>query len=480
MVVVGAGLAGSRTVVELRTQGFGGRITLLGAEDVPPYDRPPLSKHLIDRPAPAWLADELGADALGLADDVRLGVTATGLDVAADGVVVRTADGDLAADAVVLATGASAVLPTGWTGARTLHTAADAHALRTALTAVAGADGARRLVVVGAGWIGAEVATVAASAGVDVTVVEAASVPLSGALGPQVGALTVPWYAAAGIRLLTGVRVVDVDPAGVRVVAAPGGADRSDAAVRTEGVGSGATAEPEQDAPADETLLPADVVLVAVGARPATGWLGDALPREADGSVPVDEGHAPIGGSLRVRAVGDVARRRSARHGWVPGGHWDAALRGPAVAVAALLRDLPDLGSGPDLGGRPDLGGGHDRDAPQPAGAPTGPTTPGPSDAALPDHAPYVFSTQLGHELGLHGLPGASDEVVLRGAPTADDGWTALWFSPGTDRLTAVLAVDRPKDVAGARRLLAGPTLPELDRERAADPTVPLPRTTRV
>jgi NADPH-dependent 2,4-dienoyl-CoA reductase/sulfur reductase-like enzyme len=367
--------------------------------------------------------------------------------------------------------------------------------------------------VVGAGWFGAEVATVAAAAGVDVTVVEAASTPLQGALGPQVGALTVPWYAAAGIRLLTEVRVTGVDPAGVRVVAGPGGAGRSDAAVQTgtsaaaaagrsaaattgtgtvatagrsaaatadtgtvaERVGdgaatarvgdgaaagrvdTGATAEPGQDAPTDETLLPADVVLVAVGARPATGWLGDAVPREPDGSVPVDEGHAPIGGSPRVRAVGDVARRRSARHGWVPGGHWDAALRGPAVAITALLRDLPALLDSPDAGSHAAI----------------------PADHTLPDHAPYVFSTQLGHEIGLYGLPDASDEVVLRGDPTSAEGWTALWFAPGTDRLTAVLAVDRPKDVAGARRLLAGPTLPDLDRERAADPAVPLPRTAR-
>ncbi|RMI01315.1 oxidoreductase C-terminal domain-containing protein, partial [Cellulomonas triticagri] len=141
--------------------------------------------------------------------------------------------------------------------------------------------------------------------------------------------------------------------------------------------------------------------------------------------------------------VGDAALRRSPRHGWVPGGHWDAALRGPAAAVAGLLG----------------------------------------ATGAFPDPAPYVFSTQLGHELALHGLPGADDEVLLRGDPagTADPdpaaGWSALWFAPGTDTLTAVLSVDRPRDVGGARRLLAGATLPVLDRARAADPAVPLART---
>ncbi|MET0432791.1 MAG: oxidoreductase C-terminal domain-containing protein, partial [Cellulomonas sp.] len=150
--------------------------------------------------------------------------------------------------------------------------------------------------------------------------------------------------------------------------------------------------------------------------------------------------HAPVGGSWRVRVVGDAARRRSARHGWVPGGHWDAALRGPAVAVAGLL-------------GR---------------------------EAAESDLAPYVFSTQLGHELALYGLPGAGDDVVLRGDPAGDEGWTALWFAPGgpegTGTLTAVFAVDRPRDVGAARRLLAGVALPVLDRARAADPAVPLAR----
>lgn len=132
-MVVGAGIAGARTVLELRAQGFDGRVTLLGAEGVAPYDRPPLSKHLLDRPAPAWLSDELGADALAAADDVRLGTPATGLRVDEDGVRVGTADGDVVADAVVVATGARAVRPPAWADALTLHTAADAERLRAAL-----------------------------------------------------------------------------------------------------------------------------------------------------------------------------------------------------------------------------------------------------------------------------------------------------------------------------------------------------------
>jgi NADPH-dependent 2,4-dienoyl-CoA reductase/sulfur reductase-like enzyme len=405
VLVVGTGLAGARTVLELRAQGFAGRVTVLGAEGVAPYDRPPLSKHLLDRPAPAWLADELAADALALADEVHLAAPATGLAVHDDGVDVRTAEGPLHADAVVVATGAAAVRPPAWGAALTLHTAADAERLRARLGFRAGATAAapgRRLVIIGAGWIGAEIAGVTAAAGVDVTVVEAREAPLGTALGPVVGALTAPWFERAGVRLRTGVPVATVAEGAVTL--------------------------------ADGTVLPADVVLAAVGARPATAWLGDALPRDPDGSVRVDERHAPVGGSWRVRVVGDAARRRSARHGWVPGGHWDAALRGPAVAVAGLLG----------------------------------------TDPAEPDLAPYVFSTQLGHELALYGLPGTDDEVLLRGDPAGAEGWTALWFTPGTGTLTAAFAVDRPRDVGGARRLFAGPALPVLDRERAVDPAVPL------
>ena len=79
MLVVGAGLAATRTVAALRERGYDGRVVVLGAEGVAPYDRPPLSKHLLDRPRPTWLADEIGVDLLTLADEVRLGTPARGL-----------------------------------------------------------------------------------------------------------------------------------------------------------------------------------------------------------------------------------------------------------------------------------------------------------------------------------------------------------------------------------------------------------------
>lgn len=139
-----------------------------------------------------------------------------------------------------------------------------------------------------------------------------------------------------------------------------------------------------------------------------------------------------------MRVVGDAALRRSPRHGWVAGGHWDAALTGPETAVRSLL---------------------------------------GLVDGPAPDPAPYVFSTQLGHELSMFGVPSPQDDVVVRGGderPGGAGGWTALWFAPDDGRpgrvLTAALAVDRPRDVAAARRLFAGAELPRLDPVVAADP----------
>ena len=393
VVVVGAGLAGAGVVTALRAAAFTGRVTVVGAEGVPPYDRPPLSKELLTRADPAWLVDELGLD-LAAADDVRLDEPATGLSWDGGLLAVRTAHAEVTADAVVLATGAHAVRPPGWDGAHTLHTVADAAALRPRL------GPGTRLVIVGAGWIGAEVASVAAAAGVRVTVVETAGSPLATALGPAVGALTMPWYAAAGVRLLAGAQVVRV----------------TDEAVELSG----------------GEVLAADTVLVAVGARPTTAWLAGTLPLAADGSLLVDEDYRVLSGPAGLVAVGDIARRRSPRHGWVAGGHWDAALRGPESAVRALL-------------------GGQQ---------------------AADDLAPYVFSTQLGHELGLYGLPGAGDDVVLRG--DAAEKFTVLWFTPGTDELTALLGVDQPRDVAAARRLFTGVGLPHLDRTVAVDPDRPL------
>ncbi|MPV87402.1 pyridine nucleotide-disulfide oxidoreductase [Georgenia ruanii] len=409
VVVVGAGLAGLRSVAELRAQGFDGEVTVVGAEPVPPYDRPPLSKELFSRVEPVWLSGEGYGDLADLADRVLRGRRATAVRAGDDGVVLTVAPVDAAdagaltlrADVAVLATGAQPVRPAGWAGAAELHTVADAAALRGRLTP------GTRLVVVGAGWIGAELAGQAAARGCAVTVVEAASTPLYRQLGADLGARTAPWYAAAGVELRCGAPVTAVEPGAV-TLAGPDGA------------------------PGER--LAADVVVTAVGVRPATGWLAGALPLTGRGALRVDPAGRVAGAPASLRAVGDCADMEVPGLGLVPGGHWDAALTHPAGVVAGLL--------------------GHDVPAPG---------------------APYVFSTQLGHDLAFVGAPTEAATVLLRGDP--DGAWSALLVEQGpagTGRLTAGFTVDRPRDVVPLRKLLAAGARPLLDLARAADAAVPL------
>ncbi len=187
--MVGAGLAGLQTAVALRGQGYAGELTLLGAEPVPPYDRPPLSKALM-----AGEVDDttLDADWDGLDVTRLLGRRATGLPGAG---VLATDAGELGYDGLVVATGASPVRLPGAETALTLRTHDDALALRARLRPGA------RLVIVGAGWIGAEVATAAVRAGVRVTVVEAMPAPLASALPAWCGERMLPWWSEVDLRL---------------------------------------------------------------------------------------------------------------------------------------------------------------------------------------------------------------------------------------------------------------------------------------
>jgi 3-phenylpropionate/trans-cinnamate dioxygenase ferredoxin reductase component len=290
VVIAGAGLAGLRTAEELRGRGYPGAITMAGAEPRPPYDRPPLTKKFMT----GQLDDTtLDADPAALGLDLRLGEAATGLDPG----VLRTERGEYAFDALVLATGAAPVGLPGGGPQRFLRTFDDAWALRSALLP------GTRLAVVGAGWIGAELATSAARRGCAVTVVEAAASPLAGALGEQVGSATVPWYAAAGVDLRLGQPVASVEPEGL---ALPGGG-----------------------------WLPADLIVVAVGVRPQLDWLAGS-PVKLENGVAVDE-------RLRtsapgVYAAGDCAAFVSARYGRrLRVEHWDNALHAPAVVAANIL-----------------------------------------------------------------------------------------------------------------------------------------------
>jgi 3-phenylpropionate/trans-cinnamate dioxygenase ferredoxin reductase subunit len=305
VAVVGASLAGLRTAEALRAQGFDGRLVVVGAERHRPYDRPPLSK--------GFLLGTVGTDALALSepdgDDAlaaewRLGVAATRLDPAGRRLLLSDGD-EVTVDGVVLATGGTPrTLPgtEGVDGVLTLRTLDDALVLRERLLA-----GPEHVVVVGAGFLGAEVAASCHTLGLAVTVVETMDVPLAGAVGPLLGAVCGQLHTDHGVGLVCGHGV-----AGLVTGDGP--------TVRGVVLDDGRT-------------LPADLVVVAIGMRPTTDWLAGSGVAVADG-VRTDGGWCTsVPG---VVAVGDVARHdcggRPLRHE-----HWTNAAEQPSVAVANLL-----------------------------------------------------------------------------------------------------------------------------------------------
>ncbi|MFD5509835.1 NAD(P)/FAD-dependent oxidoreductase [Streptomyces sp. NPDC059761] len=297
VVIVGAGMAGVQTAVALREQGWRGPVTLLGAEPHQPYDRPPLSKAVLLGKAEDSAFD---VDFEGLDIVLRLGVEVTGLRAAER--ELDTEAGPVPYEVLVLATGAEPLtLPgsEGVPGVHLLRTLDDAARLRPVLARTPAT------VVVGAGWIGAEFATAARTAGCAVTVVEAADRVLAGALPAEVAAPMAHWYEEAGATLLTGAKVSSVESGRVLL--------------------------------ADGRELPAGAVVVGIGARPATRWLADSgVELGPDGAVAADE---YLRTSLPgVYAVGDCASFPSARYGArLLVHHWDNALQGPRVVAANIV-----------------------------------------------------------------------------------------------------------------------------------------------
>jgi NADPH-dependent 2,4-dienoyl-CoA reductase/sulfur reductase-like enzyme len=230
VVIVGAGLGGLRTAQQLRSAGYQGRISLVGAEPHNPYDRPPLSKQLLTgewEPERAVLAGPDTFEDLGIR--AHLGLPAVALLPGDGGHELELADGaSLRGDAVVIATGLVArTLPDQPARVHTLRTLDDALALRAVLEDI------ESLLVVGGGFIGAEVASAARGRGVAVTVLEALPVPSAHALGPQLGALAGRLLTEGGVELHTGATTTgfaDV-PAGVGVELTGGGRVVADAAV---------------------------------------------------------------------------------------------------------------------------------------------------------------------------------------------------------------------------------------------------------
>jgi 3-phenylpropionate/trans-cinnamate dioxygenase ferredoxin reductase subunit len=314
--------------------------------------------------------------------EVRLGERATGLG---DGVLTTDA-GRILFKTLVLATGANPVTLPGQGRQHVRRTVDDALELRQLLTP------GTALAIVGAGWIGAELATAAAQLGCRVTVLEAGRAPVAAAVGPEVGAATIPWYAAAGVDLRLGQGVDEVAPGGLAL--------------------------------AGGEWLPADVVVTAIGVRPAVGWL--------DGSGIALENGVAVDGQLRaslpgVFAVGDCAAFWSGRYGRrLRFEHWDVALHAPAVVAANIV---------------------------------------GGSEAY--DPVPYFWSEQFGRMVQYVGFHGAADQMVWRGDPAAEK-WAVAWLAGG--RLVALLTVGRPRDLLQGRRVIEASA--PVDAARLADPAV--------
>ncbi|HET9059066.1 MAG TPA: FAD-dependent oxidoreductase [Acidimicrobiales bacterium] len=304
-VIVGAGLAGAKAAETLRAEGFEGRVLLLGEEPVRPYERPPLSKE--------YLRGEKGFDQAAVHDadfyethniELRTGAAVLELDLGSREVV--TASKERAHfDRLLLATG---TVPRQLTvpgaeldGVFYLRTVADADALRSAITK------STRVVVIGAGWIGSEVAASARQLGADVSIVELASLPLERALGPEVGAVYRDLHAAHGVDLHLTVGVANLE-------------------------GGSAV---ERVRLSDGTVLPADIVVVGIGVVPR-----DELARTA--GIPLDNGVA-VDAQLAtavpgVYAAGDVANAFHPLYGnRVRLEHWSAALNQGPVAAKNML-----------------------------------------------------------------------------------------------------------------------------------------------
>ncbi|MGQ4618619.1 FAD-dependent oxidoreductase [Nocardia sp. R7R-8] len=383
LVVVGASLAGLRAVEAARKAGFGGGITLIGAEEHLPYDRPPLSKAYLDRlPAgtgplsTTFRTEDVLRDELGV--QLELGAPATGLDTVGKRVLIG--DRAVAYDALVIATGADArTLPgsDGLAGVHSLRTLDDAIAVREALEAGA------RTVVIGAGFIGSEVAAGARKRGLEVTVLEALPTPLVRAVGERMGALCASLHERNGTDLRCGVGVTGLEGEG-RV---------------------------ERVLLSDGTWIAADLVVVGIGAVPATDWLLDSGLR-LDNGVVCDE--KLWTGADRVYAAGDVARwynplfERSMRLE-----HWTSAAEQGALAA---------------------------RNALDPAGAKSYQTV------------PYFWSDWYDSRIQFVGVP-AVDEIEIVDGDLDVDGRCVALYREG-DRLAGVLAINGQNIIMKYRGLL--------------------------
>jgi NADPH-dependent 2,4-dienoyl-CoA reductase/sulfur reductase-like enzyme len=402
VVVVGSSLAGLRAAETLRQEGFEGRLTMIGAETELPYDRPPLSKKVL---AGEWEperirlrhADEFAS--LGL--DLLLGQRATSLDTVRR-VVTLADDSEVAYDGLVLATGSSPRTLPGQPlldGVVTLRTLADSLDLRDRI-----ADGSARVVVVGAGFVGLEVAATARQKGCEVTVLEGAAAPLVRGLGTEMGVAAASVHGRHGVDIRCGVQVKGIE-----------GADGRVTGLRL----------------ADESLIDADVVVVGVGVAPATEWLDGSGLALRDGVV-CDA--TLFTGAPGVYAAGDCAR-------WPNGtfaGHDDLEMRiehwtNAAEQGAAAARNLLAASRG---------------EQPTPY-----------------ESVPFFWSDQFESRIQFVGRAHGGDDVEIV-AGSVDGPFVALYGWEG--RLRGVLGVSMPKLVMPFRALVAARATWDDARAKAA------------
>lgn len=385
LVVVGGGLAGLRACEAARKAGFDGSVVLVGEELHLPYDRPPLSKEFLDEKDHVTHYREVEALRDELRIDLRLQTIATALDPTRQR--LQTTAGELPYDELIIATGSGARrLPgtEGMAGVISLRTLDDAHQLRDAL------GEAPRVLIVGAGFIGSEVASAARARGLQTTVVEALDAPLVRSLGREVGSLCEQLHHHAGTDLRLGVRVDSIQQTG-------------------DGVEVGLS---------DGSTSTYDLVVSGIGATPSTGWLtGSGVLRAEDGGIVCDETLAVLGEDgtpLRhVWAAGDVAS-------WVNPlfdarmrlEHWSSAAEQGLAAARNAVSD----------------------EAPKPY-----------------QTVPYFWSDWYGTRLQFVGIPVGDEVLVQQRIDKA--GGTVVLYRRG-ERLIGAFTIGRPDLVMKYRRLI--------------------------
>ncbi len=307
IAVIGASLAGTTAIETLRESGFEGRLTLLDGATELPTDRPPLSKGVLAGTTEPDRAALPAASTLGDLDiDLRLGERATGLDVAAR--TVTTDRGALSADAVLIATGASPRrLDSALAGVHALRTMADCLAIRADLDA-----GPNRVVVVGAGFIGAEVAATCRARGHRVTMIETQDLPMQRVLPGAIGRFVAELHRDEGVDVRLGVGIEAVE-----------GGDRVERVRLTDG-----------------TVLDAEVVVAGIGVTPETGWLLDSGLNVSNG-VRCD---ASLLAAPGIAVAGDVCEWPNELYGELMRvEQWENAIEQGSHAAKRLLHgDSPD------------------------------------------------------------------------------------------------------------------------------------------